>query len=222
MVIKQMLQNPFRNSSIIGMNVYSHSGEFSPQFFDLTIPGRGLSFQFVRKYRSSNIAENNVLGRGLDFNYGKWLESTDEDNNVIICHDRFGRIHQFDKQVGTNIYKSPNGIYSTLSYEEKEDSSKIVLKERFGTLLFENPAKVNHNVNNNNHDGFSSHTQGRLLSIEDRNGNTIEFKYTSNAICAIDSLGRQITMILDNNDRIIKLQDHANRIWYYNYNQVKL
>src|SRR6476469_1340377 len=86
-------------------------------------------------------------------------------------------------------------IYSTLSYDEKEDSSKIVLKERFGTLLlFENPAKINRKVNNNNHNGFSSHTQGRLLSIEDRNGNAIEFKYTNNAICIIDSLGREITM----------------------------
>ncbi len=214
-----MLQNPFRNSSIIGVNVYSHSGEFSPQFFDLTIPGRGLSFQFVRKYRSSNSAENNILGRGWDFNYGKWLESNDEDNNIIIYHDGFGRNHQFDKLAGTNIYRSPNGIYSTLS-QEGDDSSKMLLKERFGTLfLFEKPAKINHNVKNNNHDGFSNHTQGRLLSIKDRNGNTIEFKYNNNVIRAIDSLGREITMTLDNNDRIIKLQDHANRIWYYNYNQ---
>jgi YD repeat-containing protein len=215
-----MLQNPFRNSSIIGVNVYSHSGEFSPQFFDLTIPGRGLSFQFVRKYRSSNSAENNILGRGWDFNYGKWLESNDEDNNIIIYHDGFGRIHHFDKLTGTNIYRSPNGIYSTLSHEGEDDSSRMLLKERFGTLLlFEKPSKINHNVKNNNHDGFSSHTQGRLLSIKDRNGNTIEFKYTNNAICVIDSLGREITMTLDNKDRIIKLQDHANRIWYYNYNQ---
>ncbi len=98
----------------------------------------------------------------------------------------------------------------------------MLLKERFGTIfLFEKPAKINHNVKNNNHDGFSNHTQGRLLSIEDRNGNTIEFKYNNNVIRAIDSLGREITMNLDNNDRIIKLHDHANRIWYYNYNQDK-
>ncbi|MER5174157.1 MAG: DUF6531 domain-containing protein [Candidatus Nitrosocosmicus sp.] len=218
MVIKQTLQNPFRNSSIIGVHVYSHSGEFSPQFFDLTIPGRGLSFQFIRKYRSSNSAENNILGRGWDFNYGKWLESNDEDNNIIIYHDGFGRIHQFDKLPGANIYKSPNGFYSTLS-QEGENGSKMVIKERFGTFfLFEKPASINHNVKNN-HDGFSNHTQGRLLSIKDRNGNTIEFKYTSNAIYAIDSLGREITMTLDNENRIIKLQDHANRVGYYNYNQ---
>ena len=37
---------------------------------------------------------------------------------------------------GTNMYKSPNGIYSTLSYDEKEDSSKIVLKEKFGLFYY--------------------------------------------------------------------------------------
>ena len=40
----QTLQAPIRNASVIGAQVYSHSGEFSPRVTDITIPGRFFSF----------------------------------------------------------------------------------------------------------------------------------------------------------------------------------
>jgi hypothetical protein len=48
-----MQQAPLRNSSIVGMNVLSHSGEYAPVLQDWFIPCRGLSLAFVRSYRSA-------------------------------------------------------------------------------------------------------------------------------------------------------------------------
>jgi len=71
--LNEMRQAPIRNQSVIGAQVYSHSGEFAPQVFDLELPARGVSFQFIRKYGSANKEQIDALGRGWTFTYAKRL-----------------------------------------------------------------------------------------------------------------------------------------------------
>ena len=54
---KAFPQAPFRDESLVGARAYSHDGEFSPQDRDFALPGRGLSFQLIRTYRSANAHE---------------------------------------------------------------------------------------------------------------------------------------------------------------------
>jgi hypothetical protein len=89
---RRFKQAPLRNESVVGAQVYSHSGEFSPRVFDIAVPGRGLSFQFVRKYRSALCEEAGPLGRGWTFSYAKRVE---REGNDILYHDGFGRVHRF-------------------------------------------------------------------------------------------------------------------------------
>jgi YD repeat-containing protein len=193
-------QAPLRNESMAGDQVYSHSGEFSPQVVDVTIPGRGVSFQFIRKYSSSRHKEIDSLGHGWTFTYAKRLEREGKD---ILYHDGEGRIHRFTHQPGKNHYRSPDGLYAVLIGEsEKSEIEKFVLRQRFGTTYkFEEPA-----------DG------GRLLAIEDRNGNALNFKYTKDALRVSDPLGHQITLTFHQH-RVVRVQDHADRVWHYNYNE---
>jgi hypothetical protein len=63
-----MQEPPARNSSTIGVGMYSHSGEFMRLSTDLISPGRGLyNFSFARGYRSSRAIDKTVSadGRGL-------------------------------------------------------------------------------------------------------------------------------------------------------------
>jgi hypothetical protein len=160
-------QAPIRNESVIGAQVLSHSGEFSPQVVDFALPGRGFSFQFVRKYRSSLSQQLSPLGRGWTFTYAKYIESEGDD---ILYHDGFGRTHRFPRMLGKSEYISPDGFYAVLIDEDE----KFLLRQRFGDVfVFAKPDNG-----------------GRLLAIEERNGNALQFSYGENTILATDSLGR--------------------------------
>jgi hypothetical protein len=43
---KLLSQFTIRNASVVGAQVYSHSGEYAPQMIDFALPARGVSFQF--------------------------------------------------------------------------------------------------------------------------------------------------------------------------------
>src|SRR5437660_7701460 len=95
------LQCPFRNESIVGAQVYSHSGEYSPRVMDFGLPARGISFQFIRKYRSANHQAVGAMGRSWTFTYEKSLEK--EGDNVLY-HDGLGRIHCFKSRLSKRSY----------------------------------------------------------------------------------------------------------------------
>ncbi|MDO8937752.1 MAG: DUF6531 domain-containing protein [Methylicorpusculum sp.] len=185
-------QCPIRNESVVGAQVYSHSGEYSPLVSDFSLSARGVSFQFLRKYRSANCQSIGPMGRGWTFNYLKMLENEGDD---ILYHDGLGRIHRFEPATLKDSFLSPHGLYMRL----ETDGGAFFLKQRYGDLFtFEKPEMG-----------------GRLLSIEDSNGNTLRFEYQKNAIQILDPLGREINMSLDQN-RIASL-DYANRTWKYIY-----
>lgn len=189
---KLFLKHPIRNESVVGAQVYSHSGAYSPLVSDFSLPARGIFFQFLRKYHSANCRSIGPMGRGWTFNYLKMLENEDDD---ILYHDGLGRIHRFEPTTSKDSFLSPHGLYMRLEAAENTFS----LKQRYGGLLtFEKPEMG-----------------GRLLSIEDCNGNTLRFEYQKNVIQILDPLGRKIDMGLDQN-RIVSL-DYANRTWKYIY-----
>jgi YD repeat-containing protein len=187
-------QAPVRNESVIGAQVYSHSGEFSPQVFDLDLPARGVSCQFIRKYRSAQHKEIGPLGRGWTFTYAKRIEQEGSD---ILYHDGVGRVHRFGISKTTGKFLSPDGLYAVLTLEKET----FLLKQRFGDLFrFEHPG-----------------IGGRLLAIEDRNGNALRFEYRENKILIIDTFGRKIEITFEQG-RVVELRNHAQRCWQYVYN----
>jgi YD repeat-containing protein len=187
-------QAPVRNASVVGAQVYSHNGEFSPQVYDFELPARGVFFQFIRKYRSANHNDFGSLGRGWTFSYAKWLE---QEENDILFHDGFGRSHRFVFSADGS-FSSPDGFYAVLL----ADGERVLLRQRFGDLFtFERPD-----------------LGGRILSIEDRNGNALKFEYRENSILATDPFERQIEIRFEQ-VRIVELRDHTQRTWQYAYNQ---
>jgi YD repeat-containing protein len=186
-------QAPVRSKSVVGAQVYSHSGEFSPQVFDLELPSRGVGFQFLRKYSSARYHDVGLLGRGWTFAYNKRIE---RDGDCILYHDGFWRSYRF-ASAGSG-FLSPDGFYALL----EEDGNCFSLKQRTGDLfVFENPD-----------------SGGRLLSIEDRHGNTLLFEYLENQISVTDPFGRRVIITLERN-RVVELRDHTQRSWEYAYDQ---
>ena len=190
---KLFSQFPIRNESVVGAQVYSHSGEYSPLVIDFSLPAKGVSFQFIRKYRSANSQVIGQMGRGWTFSYAKVLE---EDVDDILYHDGLGRMHRFKLIPQMGSYLSPDGLYMHL----EAAGNTFSLKQRYGGVLtFERPEMG-----------------GRLRSIEDPNGNALRFEYQKNAIQILDPLERRIDIRLDQN-RIVSLS-YADRTWQYIYN----
>ncbi|MEW6027826.1 MAG: DUF6531 domain-containing protein, partial [Planctomycetota bacterium] len=65
-------QETKHDTTSAGDPVYLTTGEFYQDSADLTIPGRGFPFKFIRKYRSKSMY-NGPLGYGWDFNYNARL-----------------------------------------------------------------------------------------------------------------------------------------------------
>lgn len=187
-------QAPVHNDSIIGAQVYSHSGEFSPQVFDLELPARGITFQFVRKYRSAQHQHIGPMGRGWTFTYAKWLE---QEGNHILYHDGFGRKHRFTA-ASEGSFTSPPGFYAVLT----ADNNSFLLKQRAGDWFVFEPIA----------------SGGRLLAIADRNGNALRFTYTGHQVQVTDPLGRQLEITLELG-RVSSLKDFTGRTWSYIYDE---
>jgi YD repeat-containing protein len=184
---------PLRNGSVEGYFVYTHSGEFAPHFTDLTIPGRGLSFQLMRAYRSAQPEQEFDFGRGWTCTYGKQVE---RNGDCVLYHDGDGRVHRFTYDATRQAYDSPPGIYALL----ESKCGKILLRQRYGIVFI-----------------FADFDAGgKLLAIEDRNANALTFEYASGTVQVIDPLGHGVTFTYNQN-RVVEVRDHAGRIWQYRY-----
>jgi YD repeat-containing protein len=160
---------------------------------DLEMPARGVSFQFVRKYRSAQHQEIGALGRGWTFTYTKRIE---QDRSDILYHDGFGWMHRFALSSADGSFVSPDGFYALLT----AGGDRFLLKQQAGDLfIFEHPD-----------------SGGRLLGIEDRNGNALRFEYQDNQILVTDTFERHIEITLEQN-RVVELRDHTQRSWQYIY-----
>jgi len=189
---------PERNESWTGAYVLSHSGEFSPEAKDFTLPGRGsVEFGMVRKYRSELSTDTGDFGRGWTFSYSKYFEwSPPWMQGDLLYHDGRGKVHQF-------IRRSEGRYTHPLFYAELVDQGEqFVLEQRHGrNLFFEKPDQG-----------------GRILRFEDRNGNSFDFTYNGNKITVTDPFDREIEITYE--DSLIReITDYSGRAWTYNYNE---
>ncbi|MDA2930890.1 DUF6531 domain-containing protein, partial [Acidobacteria bacterium AH-259-O06] len=183
-------QEPARNPILGGGrgSIFLHSGEFFYRVTDLSIPGRGFPFRFVRTYRSGSTYDG-PLGFGWDFNYNARLQETTEG---IVRFDGTGRrdLYRFDG----NVHISPPGFYDRL---DRQGNNTLTITDRDGTVQ---------------EYGLTGEFY-RLVKITDRNGNQLTLSYNgSNQLSSItDTLGRQITAHYNGDGRITSLEDFAGR-----------
>jgi YD repeat-containing protein len=153
-------------------NVMLDTGEFVYGETDLSIPGRGFDFQFRRTYRSQAIYSG-PLGWGWDFNYNKRLLAM--YNGDMIYFDGSGRRERFKAIKNGNVvsgYEAPKGWFVKL-HRMQDGSTRIIYPDR-------------------TYESFDSF--GRLIGIQDRNRNKMEFFYdvSGQMSSVMDTMGRII------------------------------
>ncbi len=176
-----------------------YSGEQFHVVEDLRIPGRGLDFAWTRTYRSK-VGPNTAMGNGWEFSCNVWLEA-DETN--LVLHDGNGRADTYEPQPDNrwgrdefchDIFKNPDATY-TLTFANK------------GTWNF---SKLDGSI-----------TAGKLLSMSDRNGNTITYHYDELGRLekVTDTLDRDIVIAYNPEGFIESVTDFAGRRLVYEYYQ---
>ncbi len=191
-----------------GDSIYLFSGEFHQSAVDLQIKGRGMDFVWARKYRS-RVGSNSAMGNGWDFSYNISIQPNGPD------------IQLFDGNTRQDLYSqqpdgswSADGLFRTITIDDPNDPINSPFRLTFadtGQWTFLPLVDPN--------------TAGKLSSIIDRNGNTMNFLYDAGGRLTTiqDTLhtannNREITIAYDpNTDLITSVTDFIGRTVTYEY-----
>jgi len=211
-------QESKNNAPCGGDPVYLHSGEFFYECENLTIPGRGLDVGIKHLYRSGK-NYNGAFGFGWTMNYYERVQMLETDNLMILSGD--GRKDEYVYDNTTSSYTSPKGFFETLTQET--DGGWTLIKAH----------------GEKHHFDF----EGKLSSIEDRNGNQISFSYDPAGYLPtigvsaytqtagervvvgydyrltriIDTVGRAINFSYNTDGRLETITDYVGRVITFNY-----
>lgn len=101
------------------------------------------------------------------------------------------------------------------------DGSQVFTSSQYSEVLGDTIAKMSNGTYQyrfKNGDIMNFDANGRLTSMQDRNGNTTSLSYTGNNLTNVtDAVGRSITMNYDGQGRIISATDPIGRTWTYSY-----
>jgi RHS repeat-associated protein len=172
--------------------VNTATGNYTYQYQDLRIPGRGLSLVFDRYYNSQSTYQG-ALGYGWTFNYG--MSVREEDGNALVTVED-GRVDKYTPD-GSGGYTSPEGCYDILT----KTGGAFTLKRKDQTR-------------------YNFDASGKLSSIVDKNGNAIALAYSgANLTGVTDPTGRVLAFSYDGSNRITQITDPAGRTIRFAYDE---
>jgi RHS repeat-associated protein len=200
----------FDDDDDTGDPVGLHNGMVSLRRTDLVVPGRGIDFEFTRRYNSKRSGTDGPLGCGWDFSYDIRLEYS--AYNRILWNGN-NRLDKYTDPGPTGItYLAPKGVFTVLT---GDGGGHYVLRARHGSRTTFVETLVN------------SHLYARLDRMEDHNGNFLQFNYDSGAApcpgnllrltSVTDTLGRTISFTYTSASRISKVTDFAGREIKFTY-----
>ncbi len=179
--------------------VYLHNGEFYLDVTDLEIPGRGIDFEFTRKYRS-RFGFNSVMGDGWDHSYNLFLEDVAGD---LRFYSGTGREEDVFTDPGTTGTFAKDEFLRTL-VKNGDDTFTMTTRD----LTKFNFASFDPTGNN----------PGMITSIVDRNGNTMTFSYYTSGThqgkleTITDTLGRDIDFAYGTDGYLKTVTDFSGRV----------
>ena len=174
-------------------NVNAASGNFFTSATDASMPGIGLPFDFTRNYNSADTTST-AFGTGWTFTYGARLQIG--TNGDVTAFGGDGQQLFFAKEPDGS-FQAANGGRSTLTSTSSGGYEMVTTDQT--------------------HYAFDS--QGRLTSLDDRNGQGLSFTYDSfsNLSTIHESAGRDIAVATDASGHITGITLPDNRHVTYGY-----
>ena len=181
-------------SGFNGDPVNTATGNYIHHATDLTIPGRGLNFEFKRFY-NSQYSGSGPLGAGWTHSYNLFVNEDTENETITVS---WGDGHNA-------IFDLIGGTYQP-RYAGNFD------------ILVKNPDDT-YTVTQKAQRHYHFLTNGKLSSIADRNGNTISLVYDGSwKLTGIqDTVGRTTAFTYDGSDRITQITEPLARTVAFAY-----
>ncbi len=177
--------------------VNTATGNYYLSHSDLQVPGRGMSFNFVRSYNSRD-PYSGPLGIGWTHSFNVVL-TANPDGSITIKQGS-GAAIAFSPSGGGAYTPSTAGVFDTLA-KNSDDTF---------TLTRTTQLKLH----------FSA--QGKLISMADRNGNTQTLSYDGlgNLTEITDASSRTYTLDYDGDNHLTSLTDPSGRSIHYSYDSL--
>ncbi|MDA1015349.1 MAG: DUF6531 domain-containing protein [Planctomycetota bacterium] len=195
------------------MSVQLHSGEYAETVTDLEIPGRGFNWKFERTYRSGANFET-ALGQSWDFADNRRIVEAGADNTDrlrltyasieagdVVRLDGKGRMDLYELQAD-GTFRSPGEFYTRL---EKLADGTFRERDEQGSVAV--------------YDAVNSVGVGRVLSLSDRNDNSLRYEYDEHGRLdrVLDTMGRVIRYAYADDGLITHIEDFAGRQVRFEY-----
>lgn len=210
--------------NLVNGNVYHNES-------DLSIKGRGgLNFSFDRAYNSRD-AKDGPLGYGWTHSLHQYLlfsddnpdgQTTAADTDKVVSSMVWVNGSGSRKAIASNgstTFTTPAGFFFTMTKQANGTflvSEKSGLKYTFESKSVPSPAPAD--------DTAAYAGRARLVSIQDRNGNTLTLSYAAATGCAgtyvckvTDDLNRSLTFTYNSAGRLDTIADWTGRKWQYGY-----
>ncbi len=182
---------PGTNSGDATEPVNTALGNYVHQHADLKVSGDP-GLKFVRTYNSQDTYQG-PLGYCWTHSYNIFL--TVSGSSVTVKYAD-GHVEEYTSNGSGTFTPCWGGIYSTL------------VQNQNGTCSITNKAQTVYNFASN----------GQLISIVDKNGNTVSLVYTgSNLTSVVGSSGRTLSFSYDSSNRITSITDPLGRTVSYTY-----
>lgn len=179
--------------------IYVNTGRLQKTFTDLRVPGIGPSLAITRTFQSQEWIST-LYGRGWIFNFGRRLivaRNKDGDKIVGVVQETGERDFFKEHDDGTLECLALYGVRYTLS---KNPDGTFDIAEKYGGVQ---------------HVG----ADGKLLTISDRNGNTLTFSYDAVGCLSriTNASGNYVDFQLGPNGKIASVSDNLGRTVAYAY-----
>jgi len=186
----------------VGGMVNLVSGNLYHRTTDIAFQGKGFTLAIVRSYNSMRATVQGAFGLGWTFNYGQSL--TVNPNGSVTGNGPDGSTFLFMAKGTTGGFSPPAGVPDRL------------VKNADGTYTMWTP--------DGGSERFSS--AGLLLSMADRNGNTLTMTYSTGSppllLQVADATGKALSFAYDAHNQITTVTDPTGRTVTYGYTSTVL
>lgn len=166
--LAEEITKPNEPGPLPGMFVNTYTGNFLYQRTDLFIPGKGFPLEVTLSYNSARGNRNNGYGNGWSSSFGMRYLINQE---TCIIEQTDGKEDEYIWD-GT-LYLAPTGVHDSLI---SNPDGEFLLYTKYGIRYY-----------------FSDSTHKQVSKVEDRNGNELNYSYSSGKLSQIaDPSGRNL------------------------------
>ncbi|MCU1417165.1 MAG: hypothetical protein JWP32_1339 [Schumannella sp.] len=205
--------------------VNTASGEFYLPATDLTLPGVGPVVGVSRTYSSLFRASSSAFGYGWSASFGPRLVIDVPGNPshplppVVHIQQENGSQTTFHKDA-LDLYPAAPWVRATLVHDAVSGSWTFT-RRKADTYVFDSTGKLTSITDRFGNTVDYSYTSGQLSSIEGSGGREVDLTWVSGRVTEVeDSAGRTVTYSYDGNGNLVEVVDAAGEDWGYSYDSL--